>query len=536
MAVEGVELLGSGGGIVGGSVWEPQDGSQVDFMETRGVVDEVFYGGNRGGGKTDSLLMDYASGVVEWGSDWKGILFRRTYSQFRRIIERSLELYKDLWPEAQFRESDLLWRFPNGAWLQFFHMEKDRDAEKHLGLEYSWLGWDELPHWPTGGPYRRLKSTLRGTRRGVPRRIRATGNPGGVGLGWIKEYFRIPDGTVGDGPIVVSRDPETGTEVTRWFLRSTVRENKLMLDANPQYIQLIRDSCDGNEQLEKAWLDGDFNVFFGKFFVMFNPKVHCREFVELSGHETVPDDWKVYGSLDYGENDYTSFGLWCYGFSEVLNKNISVRVAEWYGRGLWASEYAGRIRDLVENCPITEGRFPEKVFADTGIWYTRADSQSNPMDRMVKDVFRRVGKLRLEKANKNRLNGWRWLKEKLSWDGTPDGEKIRKWPDLFYTPDCAIFEKQIENAMYDGDEDSPKEDINTRTEEHACDEARYYVMGALSGIPTEKVDRKPYQTWGEIKRGIGGKNRGRKVAYEVNAPKNIDVEMLVNAGMIEERQ
>ena len=520
-------------GIVGGAEWEPQNGFQIDFLDTRECVDDVFGGGNRGGGKTDVLLMDYASGVVEWGSDWKGILFRRTYSQFRRIIERSQELYLDLWPEAQFRESDLLWRFPNGAWLQFFHMERDRDAEKHLGLEYPWVGWDELPHWPNPGPYRRMKSTLRSSRKGVPLRFRSTGNPGGVGLGWIKDYFQIPDGTNGDGPLVERRDEDTGMITRRWFLRSDVKENQIMLDANPQYLSLIKESCEGNEQLMKAWLDGDFNVFFGKFFVMFNPEVHCREFKEISGTDTVPDDWRLFGSLDYGENDFTSFGLWAYGYSDLLGQDVSVRVAEYYQKGLWASEYAARIRDVVENCPVTEGRFPEKVFADTSIWYSRADSQSNPMDKMVKDVFRRVGKLRLEKANKDRINGWRWMKELMAWDGSPDD--IKKHPKLYYTPDCVNFGRQMENAMYAGDEDNPKEDMNTRIEEHTCDESRYYVMGAVAGRPTRQVDKPTYKTYGAIKKRLlsGQTGARRKESFMVDGPNPVDLDALINAGMIE---
>mgnify|MGYP003150926600 CR=1 FL=1 len=73
--------------------WEPQAGSQTDVLETREYVDELFIGGGRGTGKTDTLLGDYAMDVPKYGRHWRGIIFRRTLSQFREIIDRSKEIY-----------------------------------------------------------------------------------------------------------------------------------------------------------------------------------------------------------------------------------------------------------------------------------------------------------------------------------------------------------------------------------------------------------------------------------------------------------
>ena len=173
--------------------WLPQPGFQMDALEARYFVDELFGGGNRGGGKTDWLLADFASDVKRYGRDWKGVLFRKTFSQFREIIDKSKELYHVWFPGAVFKEGTLEWHFPNGAKLLFFHMAEDSDADKHLGIQYTWIGWDELPHWPTPRPYNKLKACLRSPVKGIPKRIRSTGNPGGPGLGWIKRYFQIPN-------------------------------------------------------------------------------------------------------------------------------------------------------------------------------------------------------------------------------------------------------------------------------------------------------------------------------------------------------
>ena len=82
--------------------WLPQPGFQMDALEARYFCDELFGGGNRGGGKTDWLLADFAADVKRYGRDWKGVLFRKTFSQFREIIDKSKELYHILFPGAVF--------------------------------------------------------------------------------------------------------------------------------------------------------------------------------------------------------------------------------------------------------------------------------------------------------------------------------------------------------------------------------------------------------------------------------------------------
>ena len=459
--------------------WLPQPGFQMDALEARYFCDELFGGGNRGGGKTDWLLADFAADVKRYGRDWKGVLFRKTFSQFREIIDKSKELYHVWFPGAVFKEGTLEWHFPNGAKLLFFHMAEDSDADKHLGIQYTWIGWDELPHWPTPRPYNKLKACLRSTVKGIPKRIRSTGNPGGPGLGWIKRYFSIPNDPSDIGGELFT-DPDT--EMSRMFLRSTVTENRALLDADPGYLGRLKSATEGNPQLQEAWITGNFNVFFGKFFTMFDPVIHCADPNDVLKEGKIPYKWRLYGSLDYGEAAPTSFGLWT-----VDPEGRAYRLCEFYQGGLWVSEYAGRIRELVANCPYTGGRFPERVFADTSIFYTRAAANYGQMNRMISDVFRREAGIQVVPSVKNRLAGWRYLKEALSWKKASDGTLTRK-PRLYYFPECEDFERSMENAVHAGDEDNPREDMNTKGEDHACDDARYFVMGALSGRDPDKED------------------------------------------------
>ena len=72
--------------------WLPNLGSQMLFLSC--PHHEVFYGGTRYVGKTDCLLMDFYQEVGKgYGSDWRGIIFRRTYKQLHDLIIKSKKWY-----------------------------------------------------------------------------------------------------------------------------------------------------------------------------------------------------------------------------------------------------------------------------------------------------------------------------------------------------------------------------------------------------------------------------------------------------------
>ena len=430
---------------------------------------------------TDWLLMDFASDVEEWGKHWRGIIFRKTMSQFIQMIDRSKELFYEMFPGSRFYESkdNLHWKFPNGATLRFFHMKDDGDADKHQGLEYSWIGWDELPLFSSQRPYHKLKATLRSPIIGMPLRTRSTGNPGGPGLGWIKAYFKIPDdiGHPG-GEIVVGDDGKT-----RMFLRSSFEENLPMLAATPDYEKTLQGATQGNSELAKAWIDGNFNVFFGRFFETFDTSIHRIDPYAALPDGKVPPSWRLFGCLDYGESSPTAFGL-----CAVDENGTAYLIAEYYKSGLWVSEHAGNIKDIIKNCPYTDGRFPERVFADTSIFNTRTSSSVGDRNKMVSDIFKNDAGIKVVPSNKNRISGWRYMKEQLAWKKNNEGLFLQT-PRLYYFPECENFEREADNAVYGGTEDNPKEDMNTDGEDHMCFGADTLVMTPSGNVPISALPR-----------------------------------------------
>src|SRR5262245_28501134 len=89
-------------------VWRPQIGPQTALVTC--PIADVFFGGARGGGKTDGLLGDYALHANRYGTHAIGVLFRRSYPELQKIILRAFELYVPL--GFQPTESGRRWRSP----------------------------------------------------------------------------------------------------------------------------------------------------------------------------------------------------------------------------------------------------------------------------------------------------------------------------------------------------------------------------------------------------------------------------------------
>ena len=94
--------------------WEPQPGPQTALLAC--PVFEVFFGGARGGGKTDGMLGEWASHADLHGKNAVGLMVRRERVQLLETIERSRQLYGPI--GARYNDQDKMWRWPNGARLR----------------------------------------------------------------------------------------------------------------------------------------------------------------------------------------------------------------------------------------------------------------------------------------------------------------------------------------------------------------------------------------------------------------------------------
>lgn len=380
-------------------VWEPQPGPQ-SLAVAAAFIDELLFGGARGGGKSDFLLGDFLQDIHQ-GAVWRGIIFRRSYPELEELITRAKEIYLPL--GADYKIADKTFVFPSGATLKMRHIETESDADKYQGHQYTWIGWDELGNWPNLNAYKKLKACLRSAHGVKHKRIRCSANPGGIGHHAVKNYF-IDHAPLGM-ELIQSID-EDGTITTRMFIPSRVYDNKILLAKDPKYIAQLREI--GSPELVKAWLEGDWNVITGAYFPEFTSQKHVLE------PFAIPDHWMRFRSMDWGsaspfavlwhavsDGYLTPTGVW-------IPQGAVITYREWYGcvpgkvnEGIkWNARRVGLgIAEREKNEKIMYGVIDPSAFK----W----DGGPSHAERMAE-----VGAY-FRKADNNRIGGWDTIRDRL---------------------------------------------------------------------------------------------------------------------------
>ena len=442
------------------TIWQAQPGPQTALIAC--PVFEVFFGGARGGGKTDGVLGDFLEHADAYGDGAIGLMIRRTRTELIETIERSRVIYTPLgWT---FHEQDKMWRAPNGARLRFAYLERDADAEGYQGHSYTRLYVEEIGNFPSARPILKLMATLR-SGAGVPVGFRATGNPGGPGHQWVKARYITP------APLGwrVIRDPLTGLE--RVYIPSRVGDNKYLGES---YVSQLKAS--GSKELVKAWLEGDWSVVEGAFFDCWDEKHVLRPF-------TIPSDWLRFRSADWGSAAPFSIGWWVVcgdDYSQesgIIPRGAIVRYREWYG----AEGPGVGIKLTAEQ--VAKGIL-EREQPGEAIKYSVLDPSAFAVDggpsiaeRMAvhKVMFHRADNKRV--AQKGALGGWDQMRARMI--------GLEGRPMIYCFSTCIDSIRTIPALQHDPDR---PEDVDTDGEDHAADDWRYACM-SRPWVP--KVEVKP---------------------------------------------
>lgn len=418
------------------------------------TADELLYGGAAGGGKSKATVMEALMLCLEHPKT-NAYLFRRTYSELRdTLIQEALSsIPKEL---GKYNESKHVYKLINGSELRFRHCNSEKDRFNYAGAEIHWLFIDELTHF-TKTIYDFLKTRLRANKAlGIQPKVRCTSNPGGVGHGWVKQYFidnmkpfemfekRVHSDTLNETKVIkIQYIPAYATDnphITRDYI--------FELEQKP-------------EALRKALLNGDWNVFEGQVFLEWRdePQHYAdARFTHVIKPFKIPPEWRRYRTFDWGYSKPFSVGWFAVNYD-----GIAYRYRELYGStgepntGLkWTpKQVAQKIRAI--EAEYEKGNYIQGI-ADPAIW--SAETGESIAETMEKE------KVFFEKADNSRIAGKLQIHNRLAFDA----EGI---PMMYVFDCCKNFIRCIPNLVYD---DLNVEDVNSECEDHNYDETRYFCM------------------------------------------------------------
>lgn len=348
------------------------NGKQVAFFQARNRF--IAYGGARGGGKSWAVRKKAQLMALKYAGI-KLLVLRRTFPELRE--NHILPMMADLMGIAVYRESDKAFVFPNGSRLRFGYCDTDKDVLQYQGQEYDVIFLDEATQF-TEYQFQTLTACIRGA-NDFPKRMYLTCNPGGVGHEWVKRLF-------------IDRQYRRSERAEDYaFIPARVYDNHALMESDRGYVQMLENLP---EDLRRAWLEGDWNVFEGQYFKEFREDVHVCEPIEL------PEHWRRYITLDYGLDM-----LACYWIAVDEQRNAWV-YRELYQSGLIISEAAKAILERTGSEEIYA------TLAPPDLWNRRQET-----GKSVADIFWEYG-IRLTKTSNDRISGWMAVKEWLKVEET----------------------------------------------------------------------------------------------------------------------
>lgn len=474
------------GEVAGNPVWAPLPGSQLVFLQC--PVFEALYEGNRGGGKTLMLIMDFAREVGKgFGNSWRGILFRREYKELDDIVKKIEEWFPLLWPGFRFLHSkaEYMAIWPTGETLMLRAGENEEAYKTHHGQEYPWIGFEELTQWEDDILFLKMQSCCRASKPGMPCRVRSTTNPYGPGHNWVKKRYNLPRMR---GKVI-----HLPGDMPRVAIHGYLKENFLLLHATPNYITVIRNSTK-NPNEAKAWIDGDWDVTSGGMIDdLWDERVHVVATFPISD---VPPSWTLTRAYDHGQSSPFSVGWWLESSGEpiTVDGKLLGRVRgdlilwrEWYGTNgevntglrMAAKKIANGICDREEDWgvrqAVLEGDRSQDITrviagpADTEIYNRQSDRDGRcPADDM-EDVG--VYWERADKSPGSRKRGWEMLRTLL--DGSIPSEDGTREDAGIFVCDCCIHFLELVPVMPRDTVDP--DDVPKKYEDHIADMVRYRI-------------------------------------------------------------
>lgn len=367
-------------------------GPQQDFIMC--PIEDVFYGGARGGMKTYGCVLDFVAHAEAYGKDARGIIFRRTYDELEEVERICQELLSKRW---RFRAQKRTWESPKGATLKLRYLKRDEDAQHYQGHQYTRIYGDEAGNFANPRPFDLMYGALRSP-QGVPCGRRLTGNPGGPGHGWLKARYISPSQPWVPFKYQPQPDEMPHLWVEAVFIPSTLDDNPFLMRNDPKYEQRL--AMVGGPELFRAWRWGDWDITAGAALEIV-PKVHIVKPFK------VPDHWEMFAGFDWGYAHPWSFSIY------TVNEDGRVFCVDTLrGRRLRDPEIVKDIKNRYPNW-----RRLDHVVAGRDCWNAKPESKDDTPN--TAEIFQDAGFI-MDKANTDRIPGLKNFREYLAFKGRAD--------------------------------------------------------------------------------------------------------------------
>lgn len=379
------------------------------------------------------------------------IIVRKHFSELEELfIQKVIELYPEDIFGYKYRAANKTCTFSNGSRIIFRAAEREEDVNKVKGLEYQFMVIDEANEFDEMAIHKFLGSLRNAHIPGYTPTLLMTGNPGGKSDLFFKTRFINPD-------------PKRWNEFEREnigmyvFIEAKLEHNSyLMKDQN--YVNNLRALPDA---LRAAWLDGNWDIFDGQFFEEFQVDVHVVD------EFAIPKEWDRYGGIDIGSSkDHPTVYL----RAAQDPRDLTIYV---YGEYSCSGSVEQAIYDIKEI--EEEDEVPRKLMDPSAFG---KNLQKTYGEMSVAQMFLNEG-IPVERANNERVNGWRILKAWLHWRTT------RK-PKLRIMRNCQGLIRTLPQLRYDGAKKVHAEDLDTTMADDYADALRYMIV-TVFGMPLNSM-------------------------------------------------
>ena len=353
----------------------------------------MLYGGAKFGGKSFLVRAKEVIRRLKYPGT-VGVIIRKTYPE---LLSNHIRRFFIDFPITRqwWKASEKAIYYPNGSITEFRHLSGTNDVYNYQGIEYDDITVDEITQHEEE-VFKVLKTSLRqdpkvkAANPNYRPKVLLTGNPGGVGHGFVQRLF-------------VDRAFQQGeTEDDYRFIQARFYDNPIGVAANPDYLRNLQDLP---EALRKAYLDGDWNIFAGQYFKRLDPAKHLVE------PFNIPPWWHKFRSMDWGYAHNTCVLWWA-----VSPEGIGYVYRDYLDNEKTPRTMARSVVDATgpnEDIAVT--------LAGTDV-FNRLKEAEHPAHKTIADLMEAEG-LYLDKAVTDRVQGWQLMQEWLDWNDA--GKKPR---------------------------------------------------------------------------------------------------------------